>query len=459
MNTPTDNLIAFLKHDKVIPVVGAGAAYAVAGLPGWKGTVESGFQYAEIRRLNAEVIKEGKQLLEEGEIIKAASMMKRLLNAPGHPFSNWLEELFGNPPIRSTSLLESIDDLCTPMILTTNYDTLLYSDRIRTKEVYDWSEYQQVDNALRKNLPFILHLHGIVKKPETIILSSDDYKALSEETGYKEILKKLWTGYHFLFIGCSRDGVMDEDISTVFGFLNEWFPTHTHQHFILMNERDLQKGLHALLLEKCNVEAISIGLDYAALPDFINSINPNREKSLDAALKIRRAINVRVERLRLPSGAVVTAPAVIAEVVKECLPDKTYRNDSLQLKYLEEALGKLNEAILYKRQTFEFYQATVSSMVGRNEITEAIRLWERNRDNPAALNNEGFIGLALRCFDWLQRMPTPLMEDIRRRDNGIHEYYFDGYLAGFVKQYRSMKQLPKVDVRSLFQQDDYFSRT
>lgn len=454
MSTPFENLQAFLREDKVIPVIGAGVSYAAANLPGWKAAIENGLQFAEIHRLDFDRIHAAREQLNGGNLIEGADIMKALLGAPGHPFSNWLKDLFGEPVIRSPDLLNSIEDLCAPILLTTNYDKLLSArSRLRTREVFDWSDYKEVHGALSHDPRFILHLHGIWNKPETIVLSKDDYSKLAKELGYKELLKKLWTDYHFLFIGCSRDGVMDEDFSTVFGFLNEWFPGSTHQHFILLNERDIEGEAHLPLLKQCNIVPISYGHDYAKLAEFINFLNPNRERACRETEELKKEIEARVGRLKLSDAKYSGDDAETRQLIKEVLPTGAYWIDSLQLKILENALRETNNSIQNKREQFRFSQGVVKALVEMGELKSQLQLWIENRDNPSALNNDKFINLAIICYECLQRLPKDLLEEIRHRAPwAIHSYYFTGYLGQFVGEFRLFKD----QFRDLYDGDKYF---
>jgi hypothetical protein len=454
MNAPLENLQVLLREDKVIPVIGAGVSYAAANLPGWKATIENGLQFAEMHRLDSDQIHAARKQLNGGNLIEGADIMKALLGAPSHPFSNWLKDLFGEPVVRSPDLLNSIEDLCAPILLTTNYDKLLSArSRLRTREVFDWSEYEEVHGALSHDPRFILHLHGIWNKPETIVLSKADYANLAKELGYKELLKKLWTDYHFLFIGCSRDGVMDEDFSTVFGFLNEWFPGRTHQHFILLNERDIEGKAHLPLLKQCNVAPISYGHDYSKLAEFINCLNPNRERARRETEELKKEIEARVGRLKLSDVKYSGNDAETRQLIKEVLPAGAYWIDSLQLKLLENALRETNNSIQNKREQFRFSQGVVKALVEMGELESQLQLWSENRDNPSSLNNDKFINLAIICYECLQRLPQDLLEEIRHRAPwAIHPYYFDGYLGRFVSEYRMFKDRFRDD----YNDDKYF---
>ena len=441
--TPLNKLIDYLKADKVIPVIGAGFSYAVAKLPGWKGVIENGLQYASDRSLpTGTELSDAQQLLNSGKLVQGASIMKRLLNAPGHPFAEWLEEMFANPVVVSEDLIHAVNDLCTSFILTTNYDDLLYSkSRLRTKKVLDWSEQQETAREISKHRELILHLHGVYEKPETIILSEDDYTMLATQAGYKANLQKLWTDYHFLFVGCSKDGVMDEDFSTIFKFLNQWFPSVPNEHFILLHQSEIDKGVHRELMKQCNVQAISYGTDYNNLPAFINQLNPNRDKLKQKMTAIEQEIKEAFQReLLLSSGEFTKDATSVNSFLKENLPSKTNWMDSLQLKVLDDVLKEHNNQIASQKEQFRSYQAIMQGLVSVNDLNDQLQFWQQHSSDAAALNNDAFINLALLAYECLNRMPAELAEALRHRARyAIHEYYFDGYLGQFIESIKTMR--------------------
>lgn len=457
---PIDKLIELLKKDKVIPVIGAGVSYAVAKLPGWKASVENGLEFAFVRGLiNEKEYDDAKNFLENGKITEGAKLMKKYLNSPNHPFADWLEDLFGNPQVVNTDLIKSINNLCSSIILTTNYDDLLYSTtKIKTKKIFDWTQYEETLRAINKNNELLLHLHGVFDKPKTIILSSDDYQNLKNELGYKSVLQKLWCDYHFLFIGCSKDGVMDDDFRTVFNFLNQWFPSIPHSHFILMNQKDIELGLHKELIKLCNIEAISYGFEHSSLSQFINEINPNFDK-LD--IKLEQLVseikaNFRNEKI-LSDGRLVSQNEKINTFIKDSLPNKTNWIDSIQLRALEEIWEEFNKTITSKAELFSNYQSLVLGLTEISTLNEKIEFWRINRDKPSILNQKAFIELAILSYECLGKFPKELLEEIRHREPYvIHDYYYTGYLGSFVNEYKNLSKITSIDLKEYYSDDKYF---
>lgn len=447
-----------LRNDMIIPVVGAGVSYATAGLPGWRGLIENGLAYADQKMLNEDgAIEKAQQLLNKGELTKAADLVKKLLNAPNHPFSTWLNDLLGRPDIKSTSLLESIQNLCTPIIATTNYDELITSAGAwQTDRACDWKEHELIQTYLADGNHFVLHLHGRFRRPETPIFSADDYRQLEEQRGYKSILERLWTSKHFLFIGCSKEGVLDPDFSTVLRFMQKWFPSYPHTHYILMKDDEIAKGVHIDLLKKHNIHTIPFGKDYAALPNFINRINPNADR-LEA---IRQQWSERFGRgvLNILSMQTrVDKSEAVDNFLKESLGSPYYWIGNERLKIMEDALRNYNGTIVNKRDRFKMYQTFIKGLVNVSELREKIGLWTQYWNQPEKLNNPGFIKLAMLAYENLERFPKDLLEDVRHRNPyAIHPYFFDGMLGSFVRGYNGIQQLPGIDVIEFYNDDKYF---
>lgn len=458
---PLKELISLLSQDKVIPVIGAGVSYEVAGLPGWSDTVLHGLEFASLRYLfnSPEQLEEAKLFLSKGQITDAANVMKEVLNAPSHPFTEWLNELFGDPAITSTRLLNAINDLEAPIVLTTNYDPLLYStNKLHQKKVFSWMDYEQIKRAQINSDEFYLHLHGIYNRPESIILCSEDYEKLAEQGGYKDILKSLWCNYHFLFIGCSHNGILDEDFSTVFNFLNEWFPGVPNTHFALLLEADIEKGVPTELMRKANVTTINYGKQHCDLVSFIEHINPNKEKALRKLEEMKTFLDKEFNRrASLEPQTKDAIPSEIGSFLQENLSKQSSSLNSRQFEEIKKIFDEYNRSIKSKRQTFANYLRFVQGMINLNDLNSKIDYWQQNRDKPSNLSNYSFINTAVVAYRCLQAFPEDLLEDIRHREPyAIHDYYFTGYLGSFINEYTTQRQLSGDGVYASFEDDEYF---
>lgn len=453
-NKSTLSLIKLLKENKIIPFIGAGVSTATANVAGWESLIIQGLNYAKEKNLDTKgLIQKAQSELESKDLLKASNHLKDLLNAPNHPFINWLNEIFENLEINDKGLISNILDLCCPIILTTNYDTLITSiDNITKRQIYIHNENDLILKAIKDKQDLIVHLHGIYKKPESIILSGKDYDALNNNEGYKFLLKKLFSDYHFLFIGCSKDGVMDNDFSTIFNFIKEWFPTSSNQHFILLHEKEIKAQNHIKLLTECNIDAISYGDDYKLLSPFIKSINPNIDKRKIQLKNFKSLIDEKLKDIELNFENSLDE---IESLIKDNFNSKYDWIDSEKMKVFESALEEFNTGIIDKKGKLIFIQNIVKSIVNASELSEKIELWISNRDTPQNLNPLNFITTAIISYECLLKIPSDIIEDLKYYgQSGIHSYFFDNYLGKFVVEIKKLQKL-NIDLVDFYKDDNY----
>ena len=88
-------------------------------------------------------------------------------------------------------------------IVTTNYDTILERYMKNRKSYTSCKEIKPKKEPIKG--PYILHLHGSVKKPKSIILTVSDYHKLyhdkNDEYGAQGVLNRLFHDNVILFIG------------------------------------------------------------------------------------------------------------------------------------------------------------------------------------------------------------------------------------------------------------------
>lgn len=444
MKTPKEKLIQFLKEDKVIPIIGAGVSTATANLPSWYKLILLGLEYASDRNLDEELISIGKKHLADNELLQASNILKKALHAPKFPFNNWIKDCFSDPIIISDLLINSILDLSTSILLTTNYDTLLstvnsYSD----KQKYTNDQYEEVINSIKKNEDIIVHLHGIYDRPETIILSGEDYDNLNKNVGYKTLLQKLLSDYHFLFIGCSKDGVMDQDFLPVFSFIKENFSNSSNQHFILLHEKEIISKNHISLLTECNIEAINYGNDHNLLSKFINDFNPNHEKKEQKIKKLKDFYENEIKRIRKINKNFVESNDEVDKFFENNFKNKYDWVSKEKLEALQKALDDNNKEIINKKEKLIFTQTIIKSIFNVSDLGNKVELWSTHRQNPDKLDPLNFISTALLSYDCLLKIPTEILVDIQKSDyrNIINSRFYDGYLAGFINEIKFYKNL------------------
>ena len=455
MSTYSDKLRVKLKQGKVVPVVGAGVSYACAGLPSWSGLISAGLEYAQDKKMNSELIGQGNLLLENGQLIEAASVVKQLLNAPGRPYLNWLEETLGQPKVRSEKLIESIQNLCQPIIATTNYDDLLRNvGVIETNIALDWAQHEEIERCVGNATPFIMHLHGIYYKPNTIIFGVDDYERLKTEQGYRYLLLNLWMRRTFLFVGCSRDGVMDEDFSILLKTMRDWFPNAKGEHYLLVRDGEIGSEAHMELMRECNVHMIPYGSDHDSLPHFLNAINPNAEK-IAKRLEERKATTLKALTEILSAQPDTQIEKGVEKFVREHLGTAYHWLDNDKLKVFNTALESYNISIGDKQQKFRNQQVVARAMVNVAQLNSSIKLWHADWRKSDHVNNLEFINTAIFAYEALQGFSPEILEDIRlRHHNAIREDYFKGQLGAFY--YEAVNWKRRGGNLAEFKGDNYF---
>jgi len=450
MKSQKDILKQKISVGRVIPVIGAGVSNATSNLPGWKGLIEKGVQYATDIKLKKSEINLISESLNLNNLTEAAFTLKKLLNAPNHPYSDWLNEMFGSPDFNSMDLLNSIEELGCAKILTTNYDKLLSSfSPIMPKKVFDWSQHEEIIRAINNDDEFIFHLHGVFDKPETVIFGSDDYSNLSDNQGYKQILKEFWISNTLLFIGCSKDGVIDDDFITVLKFMKDWFPSLPNQHYILLSEKDFDLGVNEILLKEYNIQAISYGIDRKNLPFLIQELAGEK---INFLLKTKKIQNYLEKRMPEALGG---NESVLKELLQSVLPANGNWYESSQIEILDQALLKYNRSISSQFEKFRNYQIIVSGLVEISELNNRINLWNISGVIKKE-NQKSFIETALLAYNALKRFPVDILDVIRRKKpHLIHPYFFTNYLGKFVSDYNRLKST-KIELDKFYEHYEYF---
>ncbi|RFS20096.1 hypothetical protein DVR12_20480 [Chitinophaga silvatica] len=444
-----------LKEGLIIPVAGAGVSTATAGIPDWKKLVNQGIQYGRELKKDLVELEEAQTLSDNNELTKAGTILKRLFKAPKHPYSNWLNEVFGRPEVKDTKLIQSIHNLCMPIIATTNYDELLNKvGVVYNNRSLDWKQYEEIQFCINNKIPFILHLHGIYSRPDTPIFSEEDYNNLKRETGYKTVLTNLWMNRVFLFIGCSRDGILDDDFRTVLSLMQEWFPGDQREHYLLVRNEEATGELHQLLQEY-NIHLVSYGDHYDELPRFINSLNPNVEEMIKRFDNRRSLVHEGVVSI-LEAQPLYNLPPAVGEFIQLNLGITSHHwVNADRLEVFSKALKDYNINQVSKQKRLANNQILVRTAIGVELLKEKIALWNRCGMDITSLNNLEFIDTAILAFEMLRVFPSEVLDDIHtRRSNLIHSRYFTGDLESFYLRAKWWKQNSRQ--LSDFQDDRYF---
>lgn len=261
--TLPDGLKEALKNGKLIPFVGAGVSMSVikAGseeslFPSWKTLLLNSTEEIRKQRLKESAASLIQAHLEHGEndaYLKAAELAKKTLG--NHAWNTFLKEQislsYTHCEPSSLKLSQSIWQLNSQLIITTNYDKVLDwacpEDKRHDLEHWDIETVHEQARSLSTELtqPTVWHLHGRISNANNLILTPDGYTHLYSEDGdaakYKtalETLKIRLSTHQFLFIGFSFD---DEVFANALKAVSELFDQNLPNHYVLIKESQVDK--------------------------------------------------------------------------------------------------------------------------------------------------------------------------------------------------------------------------
>ena len=210
---------------KLVVFIGAGLS-ALFGLPNWK---KMALEILEKMHKDQRLITySGKKQLE-GEADdprKLLSIICGLCNNEEY-FKNLIKETLNKEqtPDNKLEVMINVLNRWNAPIVTTNYDTIL-ENRMENRDVYSSCKEIESDQAFKNT--YILHLHGSVKEPETMIVTVPEYHKLyhdrRDEYHAQGVLDSLFHENTVLFIGY---GLSDYEVL-------EYTQKHIDSHYALM---------------------------------------------------------------------------------------------------------------------------------------------------------------------------------------------------------------------------------
>jgi hypothetical protein len=176
-------VIEAARQRRLIPLVGAGVSrQAGADFLTWPQLLER----LRIDALHAGHIDDQeargmRSLLDRGQYLMVAEALRA--SFPIDEYETFLETLFDPPNVRPAEVHRTLFKLHPPLIMTTNYDTLLedaYAMEFQqAATVYTYRDAPVVQRHLQTSRtmhrPVIFKIHGSIDEPAEIILSERDY--------------------------------------------------------------------------------------------------------------------------------------------------------------------------------------------------------------------------------------------------------------------------------------------
>lgn len=271
MSSIPQDLIVAVRNGSLIPFVGAGLSLSVGHdlFPSWKDLIER-FAARLDREAQFKQAKKLRELCTQGEFPQAAENAVAALTKPR--FVEEMQRAFDVPRPRGANLsaVEALWRLKPRLVITTNYDSVLEWPSMAPGnslggrlEVPEPTLIHNDDPALLRDAAaglrtFVWHLHGSIRRPDTLILTQTQYRRLygSSSEQYKlyqfarERLRHLLASRPLLFVGFSfQDAFVQAQIREILDLTSRTSPVS----FILVREKEVDD---ASLLAEYQVQRI-----------------------------------------------------------------------------------------------------------------------------------------------------------------------------------------------------------
>jgi hypothetical protein len=201
---PPDEIIQAGLNGELVLFVGAGASMLL-DLPSWAGLATAAFE--ELRK---------KGLLNYSQIdqLKALDPKKQLsiayLIAEGNSFNLDLGNYLTGKS-EGDGIYKAINDIGCPCV-TTNYDELIAPRFLEHKDgsataapIVRISKRDKFYAKLLNEPGTVVHLHGAISKPQTMIVTTKEYLEHYDHENVQEFLSELFKKKTILFIGYGLD--------------------------------------------------------------------------------------------------------------------------------------------------------------------------------------------------------------------------------------------------------------
>ena len=289
-------------------VIGAGVSAAALGpytpCSSWGNLVEECFSYCKNQNLlsaeqcdeiesNISSLKKPNSNASDAAD-KLTGIADTLFKSMGKTrFENWIQGICHDGlQIKNYSLLDAL--IKAPgIILTTNYD-LLIEERCRQKSVeyisFTWQDPKAIQYALKRcNKKIIIHIHGSIQKPESIIFTSEQYNELSQSIANDRIFQSIMTAYKLYVVGAGS-GLRDLDFSRQFkDFTSIFNVTTSESESYLLYKSDLIEEFRNIA-NQYSFKLIDFGENYEDLPIYIEKMN-SENKFLEKEKELKDLIN------------------------------------------------------------------------------------------------------------------------------------------------------------------------
>lgn len=229
-----ENLKKILKQEDTVLFIGSGVSLW-SGLPSWTGLIEELIDFIKENGLDANLTE---QELKKGDLLQAASYGFDKLTKP--QFAQFIRKASRIETAQPQDIHNRITALGPTCYITTNYDKLLEmsfqkwksSTYFRTVVNTQLTETAEIVGARANN--FLFKLHGDAENSESIILTREQYRALSsggELHHALETTKTIMLSRPIVYIGF---GLRDPDFLYLKDLLFNTYKGGARDHYAIM---------------------------------------------------------------------------------------------------------------------------------------------------------------------------------------------------------------------------------
>ncbi|KZL91326.1 SIR2 family protein [Clostridium magnum] len=168
-------------------------------------------------------------------------------------------------------------NLNAPHYLTTNYDNYLANNMKSGFQpvVLSDSDNSTQDLAMEKDGKRIVHLHGILSKPGSIVLGKTKYDEVYSDEKYVALFNFFRSGYTFLFLGFSYSDIYIEYLMKKYNYI-----FNDYHYILLANPTD---EIRRKFMDEYNLTVIGYTVvdinnsqeHIVAIREILNAINSN----------------------------------------------------------------------------------------------------------------------------------------------------------------------------------------
>jgi tetratricopeptide (TPR) repeat protein len=240
MADAVDQLRNILAKGNALIICGAGVSTALTGgkAPGWQALIDRSLVFARDKNLlKGADLQACEVWLAAGTAtaswLKAANEIRTAMGDHFRAFlKHELEKLATvNPPLMAS--LKSCHGAGNA-VATTNYDDLL-ADGFGVRPV-TWRDKESAKEVLKGSRKDALHLHGHWQDTDSVVFSGDDYANIRKAENAQFLQQLAIHTRTLVFLGCSKDGLADENVGELLHWFGAQWPGLGENHFVLVRQ-------------------------------------------------------------------------------------------------------------------------------------------------------------------------------------------------------------------------------